>query len=227
MSTIFARIDIDKDKDFLKDLDIFSRIDIKSLNEFCSNIKEWLLDETEQDKEKFVEIISLKYDFTYNEAESAISFTRFLFRLFKPGGKAHESESAALVKDLIKAEAIDEKRQNYFVKAFDIVKNCVDEDYLNAVEKEIYRTQGLPSLTDIHATVNLRGIIRNSYKTKDKIESYLPDITGTIPMATIELTFSDDTPHNHVFFQIDPKSLKKLINHFIAIEKDLDAIKGC
>ena len=225
MTSYFGRADIDSSENFLRDIRFISSFSKEDIQKIVIKLQNWLLDDSATDSNEIIEEISRENKIKFIEAQKLLSITKFLFDILGPDGEASDDSTKDLVADLVSSEVIDKELSKFYKSAFDGIRATIGSEYLMQKKKEKFKSEGLPRIVGLTGTVNLRAIIEHQYRTDMDITSYSPNITGFVPIATLRLRATDDSPTENFYCQIDKKALRKFIEHLCALEIEMEAIE--
>ena len=98
---------------------------------------------------------------------------------------------------------------------------------LPRVERTLRRERAssgvLPTLKGVGVTVELRAVRENRYHWDTDIQYYRPKIIDIVGIASISIGVDEGTPEDF-YFQVDERSLQRLIDSLIAAKRDLEAL---
>lgn len=155
---------------------------------------------------------------TTSDAVDCVSF--ILSRLISKKGR--DDRPVDLASDMIALRIVDEDKKQFATDLLEWLKN----DLLPKVETELRRrgaaTGLFPSIKGISVDVDLRAVQIDKYTTMQKVQDYRPNITGVVPVASVEIRTTGDD----FVFQGDKGDLALMIAHLQAATKDLEALES-
>ena len=107
----------------------------------------------------------------------------------------------------------------YFVK----IKQLAGGDANKLIVRRRHAHAVLPNLLGITVRTDLRMVFEKYFEAGDSIDDFKSECYGAVPVGIIKLTISKQEGDEPIVFQADRKTVRWIIDHLTALDKQIDA----
>jgi len=220
-SKLFSRLDMTRDEDFAKDLRVLSSLPKSAIEHLAEHaVKVWLAP-SPPEIEMAADEVSSKLKVPRAQIDHALQLSRFLISKFLKDGEGRDDKPEDIVSDVetIFGISFGEKSASLLTLVKQLKKLAEQQGDIKTRQR--YAQRSLPALESVSASADYRLVFDKEFGIRSKISSFQPKCLGAIPIAIVQLVF-DSGPTKDVFFQVDKRTLRILIDHLRAVDKELD-----
>lgn len=211
-SILFGSTDIDTKEEFRKDFGLLLKLDSSGLEALLEELARLLLAGSRRERRDIIGKLGERLAVETRVLASAGEVLLFLANRFV---KEEKESVEDLVADLRDVGLLPDERVDDFRSFLSGIRDQVEAELRLADLEKRTLASGAKNLRGIGAVVDFRPVIPNYYETGTDIASYDPICKGFAPVIMVSLKLDDDT----VYFQLDERDLKELVDHLTAAQK--------
>lgn len=225
-TSFFTKNDVTRDEGFRKDVETLLTLPDDALARLPAHAATVMLAPSGRETENARELASQDLKVPRSHLDHALKLAQYFIRHFLKTGDAAADNPAGIAADLAHVLQLElqEERQAAIAGFFESLKRVAQDRAEKEIDRRTYAQSSLPLLESISTTVNYRVVFDEWFKVDSDIATYTPKCLGTIPLGIIQLGF-DEEPIKQVFFQADRRTIRILIDHLRALEKELDVAR--
>jgi len=224
-SNFFKKNDVSRSEAFKKDAEILVALEDSVLLQLAEHAKNVELARGDRETDQVREAAARALQVPRAQLDHALGLGAFFLRQFLRTGDASGDAPEDIVSDFRQIVSISDEKTASVTAFFKQLKKVVGEK----AELEILRQQSalksLPVLKSITTTVNYRAVFDDYFKPDADLVSYAPNCIGIIPVAIINLSFSEGLAQE-VYFQADGRTIKILIDHLRALQREFEILRA-
>jgi hypothetical protein len=221
-SNLFSKWDVDRSDDFKRDIKVFSEMPtsvLEQLPEATLRVAEhrgWMQEQSVRDA------IAKDLKVERRQLDHAVDVADFFLRQLAAGQEAENDDAVTLVDDMLQLGLVPESRKQEITHVLARLCELAKTGYEKPAKERRFTAAALPVLSGIDTACDLRGMLKKEYTSQMEIEKYKPECVGVVPVGIVRLDFRR-AQVEAVYFQVNRMDLQVLINHLLALQKELQA----
>lgn len=220
-SRLLSRFDTSQSsQDSLKrDIEKLTHFSLEQLKDFPNQVAR--IDKTRSsiDEEREIEETSKKFGVRIPDFYRAYQVAKFFMKQFLSTGVAMKDTPEEIVDDLEELGVVTGAEREKLISFLTCLKKLVSDSFELDARKRAISKATLPALSGIEAAINYRAVFNEDFLTEKGLEEYNPKCLGIVPITTINISL-DEGPIRDIYFQVDKRDLRILIEHLEAVEKE-------
>jgi len=155
------------------------------------------------------------------QLDHVLDVAGFFLRELAPKGDAASDDPEALVSDLNEHFGVPCAKNEDLLSFFRQLKKLAEGKLRLTLLQRAHSESTLPILQSVSAQVDIRAVFDEAYNYDQAVSEYSPKFLCTVPLGIVRLKLSG--AHNEeVFMQLSRRSLQALIDHLVALQKQID-----
>ena len=219
-SNLLSVVDLSRQDDFSKDIEVVKEIDQKTLASLVENFDELESQRSKKETFNWIGLFAKSHGCDAGKVSYAAGLISFFFRAFLDNRLAKNDDPRDIAIDLADSGLIQKDAINKFIDLLSIIK-----DKTTAIDKikrlKEYRKKSIPQLSDIDIAIDYRAVFTEEYDFTKNSDSYDPICEGIIPMVIIQIGLEGGDQENFTF-QVDRRSLGILSSYLRVAERQLE-----
>lgn len=203
---------------FKKDIERLSKLELQVLKYLPNIVIESSQVTTATEKNKIIDSAAKKLEIDRSVIVNNVSIIRHFLTNLTPGEDEFQDEPEALANDLVELNYVSKASLEVLIAFFKEVKSVTETTY-SKLQEGIYKRGILPRFTGIGTTIDYRVVFEKEHEFGENLEAYTPDCKGIIPIVSVRLILSDESPNKYVHFQLDDERIQLLIDALQAAQK--------
>ena len=220
-SRLFSKNPYTEIEDFKKDLSRLLKLDSKVIESLPSAIFQLSTIRTEKERSDLKTALAKKLGIDESVIVANASIVSHFIKELSPTGDGGNDAVEDIVDDIIDSGIAPEESRKILKVFLERARKIATEEYQEVRKRHSYEIESMPTLVGISATVNMRAIFDQPFKSAIGAEKYKPKCEGLIPIGIVKLRLDSDSPIENVFFQVNQHELDILIEHLIATKKQM------
>ena len=226
-SKLFSVHDFAQNDDFIKDLTKLVRLPEEAIKRLAAHVSEAMLTETGVEESTVLKQASEDLGVPRSDLDQAVGVSKYLITKFLPSGDVEGDDPADLVADIKESIEVPAEKEQCLIDYLAELAQWSRETWHEVSRRRRSARTAIPVVRGVSSGVDFRAVFDTQFKTGDDLDSYAPKCLGTIAVGIVEIRVTGGPREESLCFQVDERSLRLLIEHLIALQKEMQVAQDC
>ena len=225
-SKLFSKRDLTSSDAFVKDIGKLLGLSEEALKRLAPHACHAMVAPTEIEESKVRDQASEELVVPRRDLDQAIDVSGFFLKQFMPSGDAETDAPGDIVADMEQVFQAPPEKREVLIQYLAHLKDWSESRGHRLLERRRSTRVAAPFVRGISAGVDFRAVFDRHFHSGDDIDAYSPTCLGTVPLGLVEIRLTGGARDESVYFQVDKRSLRLLVEHLVALEKEMQVAEG-